>query len=133
MTVIKINHNAKKSRTFRHNISDDAGTFTVTQTFRLHDSLTQEIEVREVTFNNTPKLTYFLFNFDIDPLGNINPTGLYLKISKHKAVLILDEETIYNNAFFPDATPGKIGKKYHFDTEFIKPIHSEMYFSMPKI
>jgi hypothetical protein len=125
--VIEIN-SVIRSRTIRRHINNgDSGSIS-NRTIKLHNSLTTEFTNCEVTFNKLQNLSFFLFNFDIDPTGHCNPTGLYVKTGKRDAILIIDELILYHYLFLPDSIRGVTGKKYQFKGELIKAINSEMYF-----
>ena len=134
--VIEIN-SGTRPRTINRDteIADD--TFVIKNTIKLndsitHDSISNQIVSRFVSFDAIPKLTYFIFNYENDPTGKCATTGLYLKISNKKAILILDEFQIYKGVTFPDVELGKVGEKYDFELELVTVVNSDISLSIPK-
>ena len=70
-------------------------------------------ETLEIEFSDIPHGSIFFYSFELDPLGE-NYTGLYIKISKKKAMMIATETDLFGETEFDEDEIGEYGSMYKF-------------------
>ena len=117
---------APKARYVRRRIEAEDQTHC-TNTIRVRDSIGKIDDDKLIAFDELPVTAYFLHSCEVsDDLSC--PSGIYMKISDKKAILVLDACDA-RVMMLEDEEYGTIGEVVKFDEELVLPINSELHLS----
>ena len=124
--VVKISA-APKVKYVRRTVQSEDQTHAL-NTIRLRSDISTRDDANSVAFEDLPITSYFLYDYGLDVGSGDTCSGIFMKVSKKKAILILDAYDA-NIPMFEDEEYGQVGSTYKFDIELVFPVNSELHLS----